>query len=158
MIKAIETTYKGYRFRSRLEARWAVFFDAVGLEWKYEYEGYELKSQKGKRVHYLPDFWLPKFEMFVEVKGVDLTKDEEQKCELLAEESGFAVLAVIGLPYEKPSWLFAWDTTDSGGGSYCAPVTFYFHKHDPGLSVHQDDPRIKNGDREIWLRDGFTNP
>ena len=26
-IKAIETYYKGYRFRSRLEARWAVFFD-----------------------------------------------------------------------------------------------------------------------------------
>jgi hypothetical protein len=25
--KAIETHYKGYRFRSRLEARWAVFFD-----------------------------------------------------------------------------------------------------------------------------------
>jgi hypothetical protein len=28
-IKAIETSYKGYRFRSRLEARWAVFFDAL---------------------------------------------------------------------------------------------------------------------------------
>lgn len=30
-MKAIETRYKGYRFRSRLEARWAVFFDALGL-------------------------------------------------------------------------------------------------------------------------------
>ena len=30
-IKAIETYYKGYRFRSRLEARWAVFFDAAGI-------------------------------------------------------------------------------------------------------------------------------
>ena len=29
MIKAIETVYNGYRFRSRLEARWAVFFDAL---------------------------------------------------------------------------------------------------------------------------------
>lgn len=28
-IKAIDTYYKGYRFRSRLEARWAVFFDAA---------------------------------------------------------------------------------------------------------------------------------
>lgn len=26
-IKAIDTIYKGYKFRSRLEARWAVFFD-----------------------------------------------------------------------------------------------------------------------------------
>ena len=30
--KAIETLYKGYRFRSRLEARWAVFFDASKIE------------------------------------------------------------------------------------------------------------------------------
>ena len=29
-IQVIETAYKGYRFRSRLEARWAVFFDAIG--------------------------------------------------------------------------------------------------------------------------------
>lgn len=53
-FKAIETRYKGYRFRSRLEARWAVFFDALGTKWEYEKEGYELPSG-----HYLPDFWLP---------------------------------------------------------------------------------------------------
>ena len=35
-IKPIETIYKGYRFRSRLEARWAVFFDALGIEYEYE--------------------------------------------------------------------------------------------------------------------------
>ena len=51
MIKAIETKYKGYRFRSRLEARWAVFFDAIGLDWDYEAEGYDLDG-----VYYLPDF------------------------------------------------------------------------------------------------------
>ena len=41
-IKAIETKYKGYRFRSRLEARWAVFFDTMGIEWIYEPEGFDL--------------------------------------------------------------------------------------------------------------------
>ena len=51
-IRAIETEYNGYRFRSRLEARWAVFFDALGVEYEYEPEGFELPS--GKR--YLPDF------------------------------------------------------------------------------------------------------
>lgn len=35
-IKPIQTRYKGYHFRSRLEARWAVFFDALGIAWKYE--------------------------------------------------------------------------------------------------------------------------
>jgi hypothetical protein len=62
-IKAIETVYKGYRFRSRLEARWAVFFDAMGLEWTYEAQGFDLD---GKR--YLPDFHLTSLGMHVEVK------------------------------------------------------------------------------------------
>jgi hypothetical protein len=51
-IKPIETIYNGYRFRSRLEARWAVFFDALGVEYEYEPEGFELPN--GGR--YLPDF------------------------------------------------------------------------------------------------------
>lgn len=55
-IKPIETRYKGYRFRSRLEARWAVFFDSLGIEWEYEKEGYNL----GEHGCYLPDFWLPR--------------------------------------------------------------------------------------------------
>lgn len=29
MIKSIETEYNGIRFRNRLEARWAVFFDEL---------------------------------------------------------------------------------------------------------------------------------
>ncbi|QIG74362.1 endonuclease I protein [Rhizobium phage RHph_N65] len=62
-MKAIDTVYKGYRFRSRLEARWAVFFATLGVEWTYEAEGYELPSG-----WYLPDFFLPKHEIFVEVK------------------------------------------------------------------------------------------
>lgn len=54
-IKPIETLYKGYRFRSRLEARWAVFFDALKLKWYYEMEGYVLPSGE----YYLPDFYFP---------------------------------------------------------------------------------------------------
>lgn len=53
-MKAIETQYKGRLFRSRLEARWAVFFDTLGVAWEYE-EGCGLEDG----MHYLPDFWLP---------------------------------------------------------------------------------------------------
>jgi hypothetical protein len=62
-IKVIETVYSGYRFRSRLEARWAVFFDALGIEYEYEKEGFELPSG-----WYLPDFWLPEQDIWVEIK------------------------------------------------------------------------------------------
>ncbi len=39
-IKAHPTMYSGVRFRSRLEARWAAFFDLI--EWKWEYEPIDL--------------------------------------------------------------------------------------------------------------------
>jgi nucleoside 2-deoxyribosyltransferase len=63
-IKAIETKYKGYRFRSRTEARWAVFFDTAGVPWQYELEGFHLPS--GRK--YLPDFYLPTHKAWLEVK------------------------------------------------------------------------------------------
>lgn len=63
-IKPIETIYNGYKFRSRLEARWAVFFDAMGIEYEYEPEGIEVNGCK-----YLPDFYFPELELFGEVKG-----------------------------------------------------------------------------------------
>jgi hypothetical protein len=63
-IKPIETKYRGYRFRSRLEARWAVFLDAVGLEWVYEKEGFRLPSGRW----YLPDFYIPSLDLWIEVK------------------------------------------------------------------------------------------
>lgn len=63
-IKAIETEYKGYKFRSRLEARWAVFFDAAEIEWEYEPEGFTLSNGD----YYLPDFFLAKLGIYVEVK------------------------------------------------------------------------------------------
>lgn len=76
-MNAIETLYSGVRFRSRLEARWAVFFDAAGIDWKYEVEGYEKGS-----VRYLPDFeiLLGNRKYWVEVKGdPDWIRDSKQK-------------------------------------------------------------------------------
>ena len=73
--KPIETSYKGYLFRSRLEARWAVYFDALGIAWEYEKEGY--KTSAG---NYLPDFWLPSIGAFAEVKPQNFSRAEIQKC------------------------------------------------------------------------------
>ena len=39
--KAINTEYKGHLFRSRLEAKWAVFFDEIGVRWEYEKEDFK---------------------------------------------------------------------------------------------------------------------
>ena len=79
MHRAIETRYAGYRFRSRLEARYAVFFDSLKIKWDYEPEGFELPSGR-----YLPDFWLPlperpEWGYWVEIKALAPTFDERQR-------------------------------------------------------------------------------
>lgn len=104
-INAIETDYEGYRFRSRTEARWAVFFDALEIEWEYEPEGFHL----GKHRRYLPDFLLPTIGVngtWLEVKGQDPTAAEERRCQDLANGTGQRVLLAIRTPFppdlEKP--------------------------------------------------------
>jgi hypothetical protein len=90
-IKAIETHYRGHRFRSRLEARWAVFFDAAGIPWEYEPQGYVVDG-----VPYLPDFLLYKETdraMWFEVKGVFPTSAEVEKAAGLA--AGTGILTVL---------------------------------------------------------------
>lgn len=79
-VKPIQTYYKGYKFRSRLEARWAVFFDTCGVKWEYEPEGFDL----GDGLYYLPDFVLHgvqgriQGDLWVEVKG-PMSKEDARK-------------------------------------------------------------------------------
>lgn len=52
-------------FRSKLESRFADFFDLLDLNWEYEPRRYRLKG--GDR-SYLPDFYLFEPDVFIEVK------------------------------------------------------------------------------------------
>lgn len=92
-MKAIETTWHGYRFRSRTEARWAVALSVAGIRFEYEPQGFELPSG-----WYLPDFWLPDRKMWLEVKGVDPTPREIALAAELAKGSGAWVLFAVGPP------------------------------------------------------------
>lgn len=96
MIRAIETQYKGYKFRSRLEARWAVYFDHVGIKWEYEIEGYDLDG-----VRYLPDFWLPLYRLWAEVKPGPFTGIELEKARRLQKATHHDVLLLVGIPEAK---------------------------------------------------------
>lgn len=97
-IKPIETRYGGYHFRSRLEARWAVFFDQLGLRYEYEAEGLDLPSG-----WYLPDFRLPDFDVLVEIKpqwptDEDMARAKQFGREISASRTGFLML--LGDPLE----------------------------------------------------------
>ena len=71
-VRAIETSYMGCRFRSRLEARWAVFFDTLGWDWEYERQGYKIGCYENDEIAWLPDFEITTpigQHFYVEVKG-----------------------------------------------------------------------------------------
>lgn len=98
MVKPIETVYKGYRFRSRLEARWAVFFDAIKAKWLYEPEGF--RSESGEC--YLPDFYLPEIDTYVEVKPYCEGRQEEIDKALRFIQYGGKIKRLLLLPDIPP--------------------------------------------------------
>jgi hypothetical protein len=115
-IQAIETHYQGYRFRSRLEARWAVFFNHRGIPWRYEAQGYALQAG-----NYLPDFEIRpggwECPVLVEVKGdpSGLLRRGSYDWNRIAEISQtFPVLILSDIP--KPSSI--------GGGKHDAAALF----------------------------------
>lgn len=99
MIKPIQTEYKGTQFRSRIEAKWAAFFD--GIEWPWRYEAIDLEW-------YIPDFYLPGHNIYVEVKShmtVEELKQDSDKVREASRKDGreFAIVGghytvQIGLP------------------------------------------------------------
>ena len=115
-IKAIETFYNGYRFRSRLEARWAVFFDAIGAEWEYEPEGFVLSDG----TYYLPDFLLHNVsgrgasDIYVEIQG-NLTKEDLQKIDLFSRgdmeylDPRYPIIIFGRIPNEEMAGGFSYD-------------------------------------------------
>ena len=59
------TWYNNYLFRSKLEAKWAVFFDRLKIRWTYEPEPFVCSDGS----QYTPDFFLP--EVYLrDVKGI----------------------------------------------------------------------------------------
>ena len=126
-IRAIDTIYNDRRFRSRLEARWAVFFDEMSLPYLYEPEGFQLGE-----IRYLPDFSLPngirfadegkhRQNIWIEIKpNAQLDDSDRQKITQFVKQTGYSLLLIAGEPGEEASLRFitydhqkgAWNASD----------------------------------------------
>ena len=126
----IPTRYKGYYFRSRLEARWAVFFDHLDLDWEYEPQGYILDGTP-----YLPDFKLilpGEGLVFAEVKPAEADWHEGRHvrlCRALARDTGWPVLLLIGPPAYRAYHRF------TPGLAQNAFQAVFFRDYDPKIVV-----------------------
>jgi hypothetical protein len=94
-IAAIPTRYAGTLFRSRLEAKWAAFFDL--LRWPWEYEPIDLNG-------YIPDFIISfKTPLLVEIKPETAIEHR-----LKIESSGWQSPAMVvgsSVRYDDGRWL-----------------------------------------------------
>jgi hypothetical protein len=97
----VETRYKGVQFKSRLEARWAVFFDKLGLRWEYEPELFQLPSGG-----YLPDFALTwpngNYRLWAEVKPTEDVLTARDHARYAEVATNRILLLLVGLPTSRP--------------------------------------------------------
>lgn len=115
-MKAIETRYAGRRFRSRTEARYAVLFDALKLDWDYEPEGFEIGAGR-----YLPDFFIrfpkdssqakrwPGAGYWIEIKGGEPTAAELEKLAQVSRYTEHKAYLFAGQPNKASGWASARD-------------------------------------------------
>jgi hypothetical protein len=141
-VRAHETLYAGTRFRSRLEARWAAFFDLCG--WRWEYEPLDLNG-------WMPDFvLLGAAEILVEVKPVftfdigwcgGVTKDPlpgvSDKVAKASRETGREALIVgahlmasesglaVGALFEQAAWTFGTFLAFEERADFCSETGSY---------------------------------
>ncbi len=151
-IKPIQTRYNGRFYRSRLEARWATFFDSIGIKFEYELEGYELSN--GQR--YLPDFYLPTFDggLWCEVKplGGDFFKakkfcdDYEENmwfCEGMPDKAIYRIYQ--GKEHHFACGIPNWDE------AYGEDRMFWMPCQNPCGELCRGEHPIPVGD-EVWFR------
>lgn len=94
-----ETDYAGVQFRSRLEARWALLFDTVGIPWQYEPRLF--RTPEGG---YLPDFLVGKARPFwLEIKGPEPIERDYVRAKHVAIQTGAKFRFLVGPIPKGPS-------------------------------------------------------
>lgn len=126
-IQSLPTEYGGISFRSRTEARWALFFDLIDEPYIYEPEGFRLPSGEW----YLPDFWLCNCEAWVEVKGHRHKQSDffEKLMKVCYGGNDFPDawgMILYGVPTLYNGTFVGSECTDSSGGTVCFDNNAFF--------------------------------
>jgi hypothetical protein len=144
---AIPTEFKSVRYRSRTEARWAVFFDSLGLTFRYEPQTIRLSSGE----YYLPDFMIDDFEAHFEVKPSNdgiVTEECTKARQLAADRNGQRVWLAMGAPAaETPNILplEKWPLSTKIEEILGTPENRYYFLED------------RRDDRVYWLQANFVS-
>lgn len=96
-MKPIPTPFGTDLFVSKTEAQWAKWMYEMGTHYEYQRQGFDLDG-----LWYQPDFYVPSWQMYVEIKPFDLALDRKAKEKLirLSRISQHSTLLVQGRPGE----------------------------------------------------------
>jgi hypothetical protein len=157
-IKPIETRYAGCRFRSRLEARWAVFFDDLEIPWEYEPEGFDLPGGA-----YLPDFRLsmnhPDGPLWFEVKppAVRSASVIDPRWSELTEATGLNLSVMFGMHRNGDRCIQEiWDIKEGRRKSYSPGLHWGLTMYPDGR-IFERDP-FSTGDAGLFEGYTYLNP
>jgi hypothetical protein len=144
-IAARPTLYQGRRYRSRLEARWAAFFDLLG--WQHEYEPVDMGL-------WSPDFVLrngedPPQRVLVEIKPIDeFDRETSTKMEAVWDGGDTALLLCPVAPRLVGSVvMIGWQISDLScdNGWRDAPLCWIPHSGHPGFYADIPSPAFHGG-------------
>jgi hypothetical protein len=102
MDEPLAIAYNGYRFKNILEARWAVFFDQLGIAYQYEPQEYIFEETP-----YTPTFYLPQHDYVIDIFEEKPTQEDWEKAFLFALYEGKTIYMFAGdvwLPGEPNSY------------------------------------------------------
>lgn len=166
-IASVPTTYGGVRFRSRLEARWAAFYDLLG--WRWDYEPLDLAHTRLTRrdvkpgnmpLGHTPDFCVRRATtlgtaILVEVKAsLDLTCDRLTRARERLDDAWPGRALVVGAvpfrehdrysPVEPGAFALGWwrDPVPEASSTWWKPCCLTRVTTNGGMHVWQlsDDP------------------
>jgi hypothetical protein len=144
-IKAIPTMYRGRQYRSRLEARWAAFFDELG--WHAEYEPCDLGA------------WSPDFALWgcrqedphlAEVKPITEwhRATARKMADAVGDEGGYVLLLGLGPKVSYGSCRIGW---------LGVPAEYEYQWTEAIIELDdQDRPDLRPGsDGPLWCPQGL---
>lgn len=140
-INAIVTAYRGFSFRSRLEARYAAFFDANG--WQWTYEPFDCNG-------WIPDFVIGERHTAVEIKPYGNRPEEWSEAIRKIADSGYRQpVLLLGVDpttwgvnatrqgrYEDIGMVFEWRDFDAGVAD-CVQASFGVVEGPPCVGLEQ---------------------
>lgn len=149
-IAARPTLYRGRRYRSRLEARWAAFFDELG--WQHEYEPVDMGL-------WSPDFVLLRNgedtrRVLVEIKPIDaFDRETATKMEAvwMGDEDTSLLLCPVAPQLVKGYVHIGWHMTSysTHKGWLSSPVCWVPHSDRPGFYAEIAAPSLDD-DCRYW--------